>query len=170
MERYRARCWICRSTLVPSGGFWELHYILPFQPTPASTYTGQKAQPATTSVLSATPLLGNRVDRFTWDGSNLTLDKNIIRLRAIQQDATNPVERGNHDGGVIKFGPDGKLYIFFGDQGRRGQLQNLPDGPFGPGQPDDQFGGPEPDNAHLSGVILRLNDDGTAPADNPLFA
>ncbi|PYQ96091.1 MAG: hypothetical protein DMF97_15910, partial [Acidobacteria bacterium] len=27
--------------------------------------------------------------------------------------------------------------------------------------------GPEPDNAHLTGVVLRLNDDGTAPADNP---
>ena len=49
-----------------------------------------------TSVLSATPLLGNRVDRFTWDGSTLTFVENIIRLRAIQQDATNTVERGNH--------------------------------------------------------------------------
>jgi glucose/arabinose dehydrogenase len=35
---------------------------------------------------------------------------------------------------------------------------------------DDQFGGPEPDNAHLTGVILRLNDDGTSPTDNPFFA
>jgi aldose sugar dehydrogenase len=121
------------------------------------------------SVLSETPLLGNRVDRFLWNGSTLTLDRNIIRLRAIQQDATNPVERGNHDGGVLRFGLDHKLYIFFGDQGRRGQLQNLPDGPFGPGMPDDQFGGPEPDDAHLSGVVLRLNDDGTAPIDNPFF-
>ena len=40
-----------------------------------------------TNVLSQTPLLGNRVDRFVWNGSNLTLDTNIIKLRAIQQDS-----------------------------------------------------------------------------------
>jgi len=124
---------------------------------------------ADTSVLSQTPLLGNRVDRFVWDGAALGFDDNLIRLRALQQDATNPVERGNHNGGVIRFGPDGKLYIYMGDNGRRGQMQNLPEGPFGPGQPDDQFGGPEPDNAHLTGVILRLNDDGSTPDDNPFF-
>jgi glucose/arabinose dehydrogenase len=43
-------------------------------------------------------------------------------------------------------------------------------GPFGPGIPDDQFGGPQPDDAHLTGVILRLNDDGTTPTSNPFFA
>jgi glucose/arabinose dehydrogenase len=122
-----------------------------------------------TAVLSETPLLGNRVDRYVWNGSTLTLDRNIIRLRALQQDADQP-ERGNHDGGVIDFGPDGKLYVFIGDAGRRGQLQNLPCGPFGCGQPDDQFGGPEPDNAHLTGVVLRLNADGSTPSDNPFFA
>jgi aldose sugar dehydrogenase len=70
---------------------------------------------------------------------------------------------------VITFGPDRRLYILVGDAGRRGQLQNLRDGPFGPGQPDDQFGGPQPDDAHLTGVILRLNDDGSTPSDNPFF-
>ncbi len=115
------------------------------------------------------PLLGNRVDRFRWNGSTLTFDRNLIRLRAFQADAGQPL-RGNHNGGVIRFGPDGKLYIVIGDNGRRGLLQNLVNGPFGPGIDDDQFGGPEPDDAHLTGVILRLNDDGTTPTDNPFFA
>lgn len=119
----------------------------------------------------ATPLLGNRVDRFVWNGSSLVWDKNIIRLHSFQFDETNGTPRANHNGGVIKFGPDGKLYVFIGDNGRRGQLQNLVNGPFQPGDPrfgtDDQFGGPEPDDAHATGAMFRLNDDGTAPADNP---
>ena len=136
-------------------------------------YWTESTTGADTTVLANTSVLGNRVDRFVWDGSVLTLDRNIIRLRALQPafaaEPTPAAGRGNHDGGVIKFGPDGKLYIFIGDVGRRGQMQNLRFGPFGPGQPDDSFGGPEPDNAHLTGVILRLNDDGVAPADNPFF-
>ena len=97
-------------------------------------------------------------------------DRNLITLRSFQNDVTNGVPRGNHDGGVIRFGGDGKLYVIFGDNGRRGQMQNLINGASGDGSSDDQFGGPGPDRAHFTGVILRLNDDGSAPSDNPFFA
>lgn len=131
-------------------------------------------------VINDVPLVGNRVDRFIWNGSTLTFDASLIAMRSRQSDnlevtghpgTTNPNENGNHNGGVMRFGPDGKLYIFMGDQGRRGWLQNLPNGPFlTPPMMDDTFGGPAPDNAHFSGIILRLNTDGTAPSDNPFFA
>ena len=50
------------------------------------------------------------------------------------------------DGGRIKFGPDGKLYIATGDARQRELAQN---------------------GGSLAGKILRLNPDGTIPEDNP---
>ena len=37
--------------------------------------------------LADVPLLGNRVDRFYWNGSTLSFDRNLIKLRAFQADA-----------------------------------------------------------------------------------
>src|SRR5258708_7520811 len=135
---------------------------------------------ADSTVVTDVPLLWNRLDRFIWNGSTLTLDRNFLTLRSRQTDTiavpghpgtNNPAEQANHNGGVLRFGPDGKLYLFMGDQGRRGWLQNLPNGPFLTDPfVDDTFGGPAPDNPHLTGVIFRLNTDGTAPPDNPFFA
>ncbi|HKW03243.1 MAG TPA: PQQ-dependent sugar dehydrogenase [Vicinamibacterales bacterium] len=51
-----------------------------------------------------------------------------------------------HDGGRIKFGPDGKLYITMGDAANTSNPQS--------------FGS-------FNGKILRVNDDASTPADNP---
>lgn len=88
--------------------------------------------------------IANRVSRFTWNGTALTSEQVIIDL---------PVTNGpNHDGGIIRFGPPGavnqKLYIIIGDLNRSGQTQNQP-------------AGAAPDN---TGVVIRLNDDGTVPS------
>jgi glucose/arabinose dehydrogenase len=90
--------------------------------------------------------LGNRVYRYTWNGSALVAPQLIFDL---------PVTPGpNHNGGTMIFGPDGKLYIVIGELNRNGQLQNF-------------SGGAAPDD---TGVIFRINDDGSAPSDNPFFS
>ena len=55
-----------------------------------------------------------------------TLDRNLIRLRAFQAGRRPAARAATTTAACIRFGPDGKLYIFIGDDGRRGQLQNLP--------------------------------------------
>ncbi|GGK10196.1 hypothetical protein GCM10011583_47900 [Streptomyces camponoticapitis] len=88
-----------------------------------------------------------------------TIDEFAVRDGAIQQDTrrtvltqTQPFE--NHNGGDIKFGPDGYLYIALGDGGSGGD-------PQGNGQNLDT----------LLGKILRIDPTGgepyAIPADNP---
>ncbi|HVF64853.1 MAG TPA: PQQ-dependent sugar dehydrogenase [Casimicrobiaceae bacterium] len=120
-----------------------LHPNFPATPSVYLYYT----QSSTASDTSGSPApTGNHVYRYTWTGSSLVNPTLVIAL---------PVTPGpNHDGGTITFGPDGKLYVVIGDLNRNGRLQNYPSGPA----PDD------------TSVVLRLNDDGTIPPDNPFSA
>ena len=80
---------------------------------------------STTSGDTSGSAAANRVYRYTWDGAMLTAPLLILDL---------PVSPGpNHDGGIILFGPDGKLYVVIGDLNRNGQLQNFAAG----AAPDD---------------------------------
>jgi len=141
----------------------------------------QAGASATATELSSVTPLGNRVDRWVYDATNkkLVFDMNIIKLQALQPvDSTNgnTTLRGNHNGGIIRFeksvtGQTAKMFIIIGDNGRRGMMQNLEYGPTtGTTRIADVGGhGPEPDNRALTGVVIRLNDDGTIPTDNPFY-
>ncbi len=141
----------------------------------------QAGASATSTELSSVVPLGNRVDRWIYDATNkkLVFDMNIIKLQALQPvDSTNgnTTLRGNHNGGIIRFekkvtGQPAKMFIVIGDNGRRGMMQNLEYGPTTGTTRIADVGsfGPEPDNRALTGVVIRLNDDGTIPTDNPFY-
>jgi uncharacterized repeat protein (TIGR03806 family) len=92
-------------------------------------------------------VLQSRISRFTMSGGVLNPGSEEILL-TIQQPYTN------HNGGNIAFGPDGYLYIGFGDGGNGGD-------PQGNGQK----------RSTLLGKMLRIDVSGngayTIPADNP---
>ena len=81
--------------------------------------------------------LRNRLVRYTESGGRLA-DETVL-LDGIPGEII-------HDGGRIAFGPDGKLYVTTGDAARPELAQ---------------------DPGSLAGKILRLNGDGSVPADNP---
>jgi glucose/arabinose dehydrogenase len=92
---------------------------------------------------ATTPVTHNRVSRFTADAvGDLALpgsETDILDLDPLSA-ATN------HNGGAIHFGLDGKLYIGVGENANPANSQTL---------------------STLLGKVLRINPDGSVPADNP---
>ncbi len=86
------------------------------------------------------PLRGE-INRWTWNGNNGRVSPPTL----IFELPTSP-EQQYHFGGGLRFGPDGRLYLIFGDTNQ----------PFLARSADD-----------LAGSILRLNPDGSIPKDNP---
>src|SRR5205814_9477013 len=60
-----------------------LHPQFPDNPGVYLYWTESKSREDSTD-LADVPLLGNRVDRFVWDGHALVFDRNLIKLRAFQ--------------------------------------------------------------------------------------
>jgi glucose/arabinose dehydrogenase len=80
----------------------------------------------------------NRVVRVRYSGGVLTGTPQVL--------LTGIPRNKYHNGGRLRFGPDGKLYISTGD-GQNGEWAQ--------------------DLANLAGKVLRINPDGTIPSDNP---
>jgi len=81
----------------------------------------------------------NQVIRYHVASASLTLEAVILR--------SGIAAAGIHDACRLRFGPDQKLWIATGDGGVPGHAQ---------------------DPASLNGKVLRINADGSVPADNPL--
>lgn len=81
--------------------------------------------------------LSNQIDRAELVGDKLSNQQTIL---------SGIPAALNHNGGAMEFGPDGKLYVTTGDAAQEDLAQ---------------------DTKSLAGKILRLNDDGTVPDDNP---
>ncbi|MCX7993174.1 MAG: PQQ-dependent sugar dehydrogenase [Fimbriimonadales bacterium] len=98
-----------------------------------------------------TAWVDNRVERYRWNGSALVDPTLIVSFPRDAAQNNGP----NHDGGVILFGPDGKLYGVTGDL-NRGFLSN----------PRIEQNTSTTAVAGVGG-IFRLNPDGSIPPDNP---
>jgi glucose/arabinose dehydrogenase len=85
------------------------------------------------------PSQENRVVRFV-ENNGVGSDPTTI--------FASPQSSGQHNGGNIHFGPDGKLYISVGDSGQAVNAQDV---------------------TVPNGKIHRVNPDGTIPPDNPVF-
>ena len=86
----------------------------------------------------------NRISRLTANGDVAAASPELVIA-----DLPSLSSATNHNGGGMHFGADGKLYVGVGENANPPQAQDL-SVPFG--------------------KLLRFNDDGSIPADNPFFA
>jgi glucose/arabinose dehydrogenase len=94
------------------------------------------------------PFVHHVLSRFTFQGDAADPLSEMILLEGDDQAKLGGRVPYGHQGGPVRFGPDGKLYIALGEQTAGLPSQKL-----------DTF----------QGKILRINADGSIPPDNPFF-
>ena len=121
------------------GGVTEVGQVEGVQPGGEGGLLGLAVAPDSPEAVYAyfTAAEDNRVVRMPYQGGALGAAEVVI---------DGIPKAGNHNGGRLAFGPDGKLYVSTGDASRPERAQDLDS---------------------LGGKILRLNPDGSIPADNP---
>lgn len=122
-------------SIVPHPNFLENNYIYVF-------YTSIDNSPDCLEDPEFGPR--NRLSRFKMDSQTLRIKNETEEI--LLEGAPTP--KFYHNGGAIKFGNDGKLYVTTGDGGGDGPRTSQ-------------------DLTNLHGALLRLNDDGSVPNDNP---
>jgi glucose/arabinose dehydrogenase len=93
------------------------------------------------TTLSDNRLVKYRLERST--AGEWSLHDQAVVLSGIARSARSTT----HNGGRLEIGPDGKLWVGLGDAGMRGYTSQDP--------------------TQMAGSVLRVNVDGTVPADNP---
>jgi putative heme-binding domain-containing protein len=92
------------------------------------------------------PYPHHRISRFTASGNVAAPDSEVVLLVGDDQGNLGGNVPAGHQGGALHFGSDGKLYVAIGEQTAELPAQRLDT---------------------LQGKMLRLNRDGSIPADNP---
>jgi uncharacterized repeat protein (TIGR03806 family) len=95
------------------------------------------------------PYPHHKVSRFTARGDEAVEGSEVVLLEGDDQTPIGGQYPFGHQGGAIHFGVDGKLYVGLGEQA---------------------VGWPAQRMDMLQGKLLRINPDGSIPADNPFVA
>ena len=88
------------------------------------------------------------VSRFTAEGDRGRAGSEMVMIEGEDQSLRVGKYPGAHQGGAMRFGADGKLYVPIGEHNVRDPAQSM---------------------ESIHGKLLRLNPDGTIPEDNPFF-